>query len=379
MDSICEHGFDPDSPAHCNPALPVAPTSGVEYAAALTVRAGAVFVNRDRMGMLTTRRSVQPTMTKTSLDAASARLPITTLSTANSRREGASVTSTPSGRSARVGDVRVRWYTHAARRASVLGAVDADLQMVPWHSGVRAKVPGLSEFVNELQEGDVPRDAFFATLHGQLEGQVWTLRVIALLGFCGGAFLFCRPLAVAPDILPCIGPAVGDLVGCALGMLSCAVGACTFLVVTALCWLWFRPLVGLLLLALAAALAYGAARHRRLSLAKRRATRGAQLHDGAGATLPHYYPPGPPACPMQACGALPVVRATEFPATAYPELLPMAQPVQAHPHADDGAARRAAGGAGLRAVRSDGAARGGGSPCVMVQGLRRFGGDADVS
>lgn len=334
--SICDpaFGFDPNSPAHCNPTLPVAPMDGVEYAAEMTVQAGSVYINRDQMGMLKTKRAVQPTMLKTSLDAASSQLPITTLNTDNTRRQGTVVTSIPTGISARVGDVRVRWYTHAARSASVLGAVDADSKMVPWHSGVVAKVPGLSEFVNELQEGDVPRDAFFATLHTQIESRVWTLRVIALLMFCGGAFLFSRPLAIAPDVIPCVGSAIGGLVGYTLGVLSCAVGACTFLFITALCWLWFRPLVSLLLLVVAAAVGYGAIRCRRHARATKRLRHGAMLHNDHCGILPtHCCPAATNGYPMQTIGTLAGAQPMAPPISMHSSglQLPIAQPVDPMP------------------------------------------------
>ena len=52
-------------------------------------------------------------------------------------------------------------------------------------------------------------------------------------------------------------------VGCLLCGMSCTVGSTAFLLVTALCWLAFRPAVGVPLLALAALLAYCACRLRK--------------------------------------------------------------------------------------------------------------------
>ena len=104
-----------------------------------------------------------------------------------------------------MGDTRVRWAVSAASEASVLAAVGAGGVMVPWRSGVRAKVAGLKQTLNELREGAVPLDEFFDALHAEAAGQVWALRLLSLFLFWLGLVLFTRPIAIAPDFVSCIG------------------------------------------------------------------------------------------------------------------------------------------------------------------------------
>lgn len=276
-DSICDRSTICDGPfvgnsldsnrPHCNPnRLPNAPTSGKQYTLARTIRTGPVFPNNDQLAMVTSRRAVLPDAE--SLGSETATLPITALIPSNSRLEGGAVTSTPLDSPVRVGDVRVRWYTSTAQKASLLAAVDVDATMVPWYSGVTKRVAGAQDHINELQEGDVPLEVFFATLQSHLETRVWLLRVVSLVLFVVGTWLVLSPLSVMPDIIPFLGPIVGDVVGCVLGVMACLWGGFTFLLVTAICWISFRPMVGIPLLLSALALAYAAIRLRRRAAEK---------------------------------------------------------------------------------------------------------------
>jgi len=151
--------------------------------------------------------------------------------------------------------------------------------MVAWESGVRAKVVGLNSTVNELQEGDVPKDDFFETLQNRLDSRVWAVRLVCFLRCYFGFVLFVQPLTVAPDIVPCVGPVLGDLAGGVLKFAALWVALATAIVITGLCWLWFRPVLGLVLLAIAALFAYAAVRLRRRAAATKRTQHGARLHD----------------------------------------------------------------------------------------------------
>ena len=73
--------------------------------------------------------------------------------------------------------------------------------------------------------------------------KVWTIRVVSLLLFFISPYLVLQPIALAPEIVPCIGQMIADLVGCAVCCASLLIGFSTFLLVTALCWIWFRPSV----------------------------------------------------------------------------------------------------------------------------------------
>jgi len=306
---------------HCNPPLPASPLSGKQTAQTGAIRVGeAARLNSAQLGQLKSRRPLTPASEV--LRGEPATLPLASLLPRNCRWDGAWATSAPPG-GPRVGDTRVRWAVSAASEASVLAAVGAGGVMVPWRSGVRAKVAGLKQTLNELREGAVPLDEFFDALHAEAAGQVWALRFLSLFLFWLGLVLFTRPIAIAPDLVPCIGPAIGDLAGCLLALAALAAALTTSLLVTAFFWLWFRPAVGvpLLLLALAAGCLMLRLR-RRASRGKRARVHSPQYLQSSGASLASQdvTTPMPPAggCGCVGGGGCPVVGAVAVPMATEP-------------------------------------------------------------
>jgi hypothetical protein len=59
------------------------------------------------------------------------------------------------------------------------------------------------------------------------------------------------PVALAPDILPCTGPLISDLVGFLLCMTTAFVAALFSFPVSAVAWVYYRPAVGISLLCVA--------------------------------------------------------------------------------------------------------------------------------
>ena len=66
-----------------------------------------------------------------------------------------------------------------------------------------------------------------------------------------------KPLSVAPDIIPCLGPYLfSGVAGCMVWVIAFLLGAATWSFITAVSWFFYRPLVGILLLGLSAAFTY---------------------------------------------------------------------------------------------------------------------------
>jgi len=124
-------------------------------------------------------------------------------------------------------------------------------------------VSGSSTQVDELMEGDVTLESFFDTLDARVQTKVWMLRIVCLLLFVGSPYLVLQPIALAPERIPCVGQMIADLVGCAVCLISVVVGLSWFLLVTGLCWIWFRPLIGVPLVATALLLIAGLVWHQR--------------------------------------------------------------------------------------------------------------------
>ena len=59
-----------------------------------------------------------------------------------------------------------------------------------------------------------------------------------------------KPLTIAPDIIPCIGRFYSNLAGCFVFAVSFFAALSLSFAVTALAWIYYRPLLGSILLAL---------------------------------------------------------------------------------------------------------------------------------
>ncbi|MFZ3350530.1 MAG: TMEM43 family protein [Xanthobacteraceae bacterium] len=84
----------------------------------------------------------------------------------------------------------------------------------------------------------------------------WVLRLGGVLAMWLGTFLVLRPLVVVADVVPLI----GSLIGAGAGLVALAFTMVVAGFVIALAWFWYRPLVGLAVLA--AGLIAGIALHR---------------------------------------------------------------------------------------------------------------------
>ena len=135
--------------------------------------------------------------------------------------------------------------------------------MVPWTSGAKARVSGSSTQVDELMEGDVSLESFFDTLDARVTATGWTMRIFCLLLFLISPYLVLQPIALAPERVPCVGQMIADQVCCGICLASLAIGLSWFLLVTGLCWIWFRPFVGVPLVATALLLVGGLVSHQR--------------------------------------------------------------------------------------------------------------------
>ena len=360
----------------CNPtSMPRSPAAGKQYAPTGSVRLGDVAkLNSAQLRSLTSSSAVVPSNVREEPLGAPVRLPVNVLNVSNSWWEGGQALTEP-GSGARVGDVRLSWAVSSATAATTLAAVGADGVMVPWASTVKARVAGSSTYVDELMEGDVPlqatphpqasrlpsttttarphppplppppthqppltlllslsrpharlpapaRQDFFDELHRRVQAQVWVLRFFSLLLFWVGPWMVLQPIALAPELVPCVGKSLAELVGRAVCCASLLVGLSWFLLVTGACWVWFRPLVGVPLMLVGLGLVGGLLRDRK----KRRAQRPPALL-GESLAAGQALPVAQPACG----GMLPTATVMAMP-VAQPHCdLPMAQPVDEVP------------------------------------------------
>jgi hypothetical protein len=72
----------------------------------------------------------------------------------------------------------------------------------------------------------------------------WILRVITLIVTICGLQMITAPITVMPDIIPCIGPMISDLIGCALCAFNTLLGCCCWMFIAGIIWLLYRPIIG---------------------------------------------------------------------------------------------------------------------------------------
>ena len=102
------------------------------------------------------------------------------------------------------------------------------------------------------QDGARSADEMFASAHSSNKIVTWLLRLLGfILLYCGLSAVL-RPIRVLTDVLPFL----GRIVGMGLGFVAFVVALVCWLVTVAIAWVAYRPLVGIPLLVLAAALIF---------------------------------------------------------------------------------------------------------------------------
>lgn len=111
--------------------------------------------------------------------------------------------------------------------------------------------------IYEVVDGSLTAEEMLGDLEAENTALTWFLRFATLLGCIVGLVLITAPIATLPDIIPCVGPFIGDLIGYVLWAVNCAFGCCCWTFVTAICWIVYRPTLGIILLCVCVVLCAG--------------------------------------------------------------------------------------------------------------------------
>jgi hypothetical protein len=144
------------------------------------------------------------------------------------------------------GDMRIRWEVLRPGEATVVARQHGD-GFEGWQSESGTRIEMVSS-------GRVSADSLFQGAESGNRTLTWGLRVAGFLGMFLGLVLFFRPLAVVGHVIPL----VGRLLETGLALFAGVVAGVLSLVVIALGWLAWRPLVAVTLLAAAAGVGIGA-------------------------------------------------------------------------------------------------------------------------
>jgi hypothetical protein len=151
----------------------------------------------------------------------------------------------------RIGDLRITWRYAQPDAVSVIGAPTGD--------GFTPYATTAGDRLLLIRAGTVPASAMFQQAQDDNAVLTWILRLVGrVLMFIGFALLL-NPLKVLADVIPPLGAGVGVGTG-ALALVETLLAAP---VVVAIAWLFYRPWIGIAVLAAGRAGAYGITRLRR--------------------------------------------------------------------------------------------------------------------
>ena len=145
----------------------------------------------------------------------------------------------------RIGDIRVSYHFAPTGPVSIVGQQSgSDFTLYHTKAGNRILMvkPGTSSAVDMFN--DAQRDNVIWT---------WILRFICAFILFIGFKLILDPIVVIADVVPFI----GNLMGAGAALVSFMVTAVVAPVVIAMAWLWYRPMVSLMVLSVGAGLALG--------------------------------------------------------------------------------------------------------------------------
>lgn len=153
--------------------------------------------------------------------------------------------------SPRVGDLRITWQVARPDALSVIGAQMGD------GFGPFATRTGDRLFM--IEAGRVPAAAMFQQAEADNRTLTWILRLVGTIVMFVGWLIIFNPLKVLADLVPFIGSIMGFGIGLLAAVLTLILAPATI----AVAWLFYRPLMGIMILAMGIALAYGLTRLRR--------------------------------------------------------------------------------------------------------------------
>ncbi len=137
----------------------------------------------------------------------------------------------------RIGDVRIGWEVVKAQPASVLGQQAKDT-LVPYTTSQGTQVL-------RLDPGTVSAATMIESAKSESRMITWILRVVGFFLMFIGLTMVVGPFAVLMDVLPFL----GDVVRIGTGLGAAILSICLSLSTISIAWLFYRPLIGIPMLA----------------------------------------------------------------------------------------------------------------------------------
>lgn len=140
-----------------------------------------------------------------------------------------------------IGDLRISWYA----------VVPHEVSIVARQTGKTfSAYPVGSESILLIADSVQSAEAMFQSAQSANSAMTWFLRIAGLVMMYVGLSCVLRPLSVLMDVIPFL----GDLIGAGISLISFLIAFPCTLVTIAVAWIYYRPLLGIGLLVVAAAL-----------------------------------------------------------------------------------------------------------------------------
>ena len=140
-----------------------------------------------------------------------------------------------------IGDLRISWYA----------VVPHEVSSVARQTGKTfSAYPVGSESILLIADSVQSAEAMFQSAQSANSAMTWFLRIAGLVMMYVGLSCVLRPLSVLMDVIPFL----GDLIGAGISLISFLIALPCTLVTIAVAWIYYRPLLGIGLLVVAAAL-----------------------------------------------------------------------------------------------------------------------------
>lgn len=141
-----------------------------------------------------------------------------------------------------VGDVRISWTMIPAEMPVSIVAVQTGTTFAPYVAKDSA-ADGYT--VDLLETGTKTKDEMFQNAENANTVMTWILRLVGWLMMFMGLKMILRPLEVLGDVLPIL----GDIIGIGTGIVAFLIATPVALVTIGIAWLFYRPILGIALLA----------------------------------------------------------------------------------------------------------------------------------
>eukprot|EP00754_Rhynchopus_humris_P051569 Rhum_TRINITY_DN9620_c0_g1::Rhum_TRINITY_DN9620_c0_g1_i1::g.34234::m.34234 len=145
--------------------------------------------------------------------------------------------------------------------------------------------------IGTIVDGSKTGDVILDELESANKVTTWVLRFVGWLVCWVGLQLVVGPVAVVPEFIPFIGDIIGGIIGSILCCLTCIVATSLSLLVIAIAWLAYRPIIGIPLLCVFCLGVVAATLFIKKQREKKKAG-GYTPMDGSGNTNTTYQPAG---------------------------------------------------------------------------------------